>query len=105
MKTLHAARHDGLDSILPWRNVCLSLHAFLPDYLSVYLGQLCGSLEVRYSSVVLCVISSLFCRDGNDHEVDQNLATDFFADFPTELPTMVTVLAVLGYGYILTDDQ
>ena len=47
-------------------------------------------------------------RDGNDHEVDQNLATDFFADFPTELPTMatmVTMLAVLGYRYILTDDQ
>ena len=44
----------------------------------------------------------------NDHEVDQNLATDFFADFPTELPTMatmVTMLAVLDYGYILTDDQ
>ena len=47
-------------------------------------------------------------RVRNDHEVDQNLATDFFADFPTELPTMatmVTMLAVLGYGYILTDDQ
>ena len=44
----------------------------------------------------------------NDHEVDQNLATKFFADFPTKLPTMatmVTMLAVLGYGYILTDDQ
>ena len=47
----------------------------------------------------------------NDHEVDQNLATDFFDDFLTELPTMatmatmVTMLAVLGYGYILTDDQ
>ena len=49
MKTLHAARHDGLDSILPWRNVCLSLL----DYLSVYLGQLCGSMELRYLSVVL----------------------------------------------------
>ena len=50
----------------------------------------------------------VWSRDGNDHEVDQNLATDFFADFPTELPTMatmVTMLAVLGYGYILTDDQ
>ena len=41
----------------------------------------------------------------NDHEVDQNLATNFFSDFPTELPTMVTMLAVLGYEYILTDDQ
>ena len=43
----------------------------------------------------------------NDHEVDQNLTTDFFAEFPTELPTMatmVTMLAALEYGYILTDD-
>ena len=43
----------------------------------------------------------------NDHEVDQNLTTDFFAEFPTELPTMatmVTMLAALEYGYILTDE-
>ena len=58
-----------------------------------------GNLTLRqYGGLRVC----------NDHEVDQNLETDFFADFPTELPTMatmVTMLAVLGYGYILTDDQ
>ena len=51
---------------------------------------------------------SLFIRVCNDPEVDKNLATEFFADFLTELltmATMVTMLAVLGYGYILTDDQ
>ena len=40
-------------------------------------------------------------------KVDQNLTTDFFAELPTELPTMatmVTMLAALKYGYILTDD-
>ena len=49
----------------------------------------------------------VFSRVRNDHEVDQNLTTDFFAEFPTELPTvatMVTMLAALEYGYILTDE-
>ena len=57
MKTLHAARHDGLDSILPWRNVCLSL----PGYLFIWV-----SCAVHWNPdicLLYLVISSksLFC--------------------------------------------
>ena len=38
---------------------------------------------------------SRYCRDGNDHEVDQKLATDFFAELLTELPTMATILVAM----------
>ena len=55
-------------------------------------------LGLRGHAVKLPQVSTRVC---NDHEVDQNLATDFFADFPTELPTMatmVTMLTALKYG-------
>ena len=34
----------------------------MPDYLSVYLGQLCGSLEPRYLFVVPCHFVQLTVR-------------------------------------------
>ena len=31
-------------------------------------------------------------KDGNDHVADQNLAADYFAEFPSEFPTKATML-------------
>ena len=31
-------------------------------------------------------------KDGNDHVADQNLAADYFAEFPSEFPTTATML-------------
>ena len=35
-------------------------------------------------------------RDGNDHEVDQKLATNCFAELPTKLPTMATMIEAMS---------
>ena len=34
-------------------------------------------------------------KDGNDHVADQNLAADYFAEFPSEFPTTATMLGAL----------
>ena len=47
-------------------------------------------------SIALALPNITITRVCNDHEVDQNLTTDFSAELPTELPTMATIVTMLA---------
>ena len=74
-----------------------------PDAMEVVItiiGALKNEGEEKWRKVQkLDLACRVAVRVRNDHEVDQNLTTDFSAELPTELPTMatmVTMLAALG---------